>query len=533
MNNPEREKQAALQMALQNEIDYICSDMPVEEFIDEYVYIESKDDPRNPVIKFSLWPEQKRSLKEIIEHKLNIVLKARQMGFTWLILSYICKLCLEFKGYTAIVLSESEGKSKELINRVDFILRHLPDWLILEEKKVKELEKVSGKGSYKGLYYIKSNLQIEIVRPDGESSTVKAQPATEGAGRSLTADIVFFDEWAFHRWASDIFDAAYPTINRPTSGKFVGLSTNRRGSFFESVWKNAASRSFHKIFLNCFADPRRDEAWYEKTAMALKNKVMQEYPRTEEEALLAGDNVSFPEFSFETHTCEPFDIPEHWRRFASVDNGYNDPFAWYKYAVSEDGTIYIYYELSRWREEAQVIYSDQAREFNASLFKFSDENHKMIKEKLDYIVAGLDAWHGNHRDNSGKNLIDYYRDGGLNEGFIQAITDRKLRKATLHEYLKPQFDENTGKYTAKLQIFRTCEYLIEVLPQLVNDDNRPEVVADLSDIDNPYDSLGYGLISHHAQKSIFREEEHKTRQQAHKERLLNGGGSRRRMRRRI
>ena len=70
--------------------------------------------------------------------------------------------------------------------------------------------------------------------------------------------------------------------------------------------------------------------------------------------------------------------------------------------------------------------------------------------------------------------------------FRMAITDQNLRKATLHEYLKPDKDENTGKITAKLQIFSTCRYLIETLPQLVNDDKKVEIVKDLSDINNPY-----------------------------------------------
>lgn len=531
----EKEKQAALQKAIEMEKEYILTDCPTEEFITEYCRIENKDDPGNPVIKFDMWESQKQALREILDNRLNIILKARQLGFTWLILCLITHLCLKFEGYTALILSETEGKSKELINRVDFILRHLPKWLILEEKDVRELEKQYGKRFYKGLYYIKTTLSIEFVRYGKENSYIKAQPATEGAGRSLTGDIVFFDEWAFHKWASEIFDAAFPTINRPTSGKFVGLSTNKRGSFFEHVWKNAAAKGFHKIFLNCFADPRRTEEWYENTARAMGSKVMQEYPRTEEEALLAGENVSFPEWSYEIHVCEPFEIPRHWRRFASVDNGYNDPYAWYKFAVSDDGIVYVYYENSRWREEPQVTYSDQARIFNSSLFFYNDETGKMDKEKLDYIVAGLDAWHTNHRDTSGKNLIDYYRDGGLNEGFIPAITDRKLRKATFHEYLKPflapvQSDPSKPKYMAKLQVFSTCEYLIEIMPQLVNDENNPEVVADLPDLDNPYDAVGYGLISHHASKSARKVEEEKTPQQRHKERLMNGGRKHRRRR---
>ena len=528
---PEQERAIGLQKAVDMEIDYIKTDMPTEEFIDEYCHIENKDNPGIPVIKFDMWDSQRTALREIIENKLTIILKARQLGFTWLVLCMIVHLCIKFEGYSVIVLSETEPKTMELINRLELILSHLPKWLIISYEEFKQYEKEKGKGSYEGMYYEKKSLSVEIKQKGKMSSSVKAQPATEGAGASLTADLVFFDEWALHKFAKGIFTAAYPTMARPDSGKFVGLSTNRRGSLFEEIWKNADSRKFHKIFRNCFADPRRTEEWYKEQERVMRDKVKQEFPKTEEEALIAGDNVSFPEWAKEIHVCKKRDIPAHWRRFAAVDNGYNDPYWWGKFAVSEDGTVFLYEEFSRWRNEPQVTYSDQARIFATSLHHFDEEMQKSTKEKLDYIVAGRDAWNSHHRDQSGKSLIDYYRDGGLrSEGFIPAITDRKLRKATFHEYLNPIYDEITGETTAKFQVFETCTYFIEIMSQLVNDDKDPEVVADLSDIDNPYDGCGYGLISHHVGKSKPETNDEKTRQQKYKERLLKRGGRNRRRR---
>ena len=515
---------AAIQAAIFDERDYILNGgMGTEEFIDNYVFIENKDDLGEPVIRFNMWPSQRQALKEMEENRLNIVLKARQLGMTWLALSMFVFYALKFKGFRIICVSETEDKAKELINRCELIMSKLPTWLIISDKQAREFRMTNGRNSYKGLYYIKQTRGIRVVRGGDELSAVSeitAEPATEGAGRSLTADIVFFDEWAFHRFALEIFTAAYPTMARPTSGKFIGLSTNKRGTLFEETWRHAGERKFHKIFLNCFADPRRDEAWYEETAATLRGKMQQEFPRTEEEALIAGENVSFPEFSESIHVCEPFVIPSHWKRWGAVDNGYNDPYAWYKFAVSEDGIVYVYYEQSRWRNEPQTIYSEQAQEFANSLV-YLDEQQEMQIEKLDYIVAGLDAWHGHHRDTSGKTLIDYYREGGLkNVGFIMAVTDQRLRKATLHEYLKPFKDENTGKVTARLQIFSTCEYLISTLPQLVNDERRPEIVADISDINNPYDALGYGLISFHKKSSKPKVADTRTSHQKYKEKLI-------------
>jgi hypothetical protein len=515
-----REKTTADKIALEKSIellkDYILNEMSAEEFIDAYCFIQNKDDPKTPIIRFEMWPKQRQALRDIEANRHTIILKARQIGLTWLVICYIVHCVLKYPGFDAFVLSETEDKADELILRADTVLRHLPSWLIVDHNTFKQFEKMK-KGSYRGLYYTRNTSEIEIVRTGGERSRIKSQPATEGSARSFTGDVFVFDEWAFHRFAEETWVAAEPTVARVNSGRFIGLSTNKRGSLFESLWRN--NTIFHRIFLDCFSDPRRTFAWYDEQKQLLGSKIQQEFPRTEEEALLAGENVSFPEWSAELHVCEPFAVPAHWRRFASVDNGYNDPFAWYKFAVSDDGIVYIYYELSRWRDEPQVGYSDQAAMFEADLYVVDADGNE-VREKMEYIVVGRDAFNTHHRDKTGKTLIDYYRAGGLKrEGFIPATVDRKLRKATFHEYLKPLFDENTGKRYAKLQVFSTCRYLIASMPQLVNDEHNPEVVANLSDIDNCYDGAGYGLISRHAPTSKKKESKSKSWIREDKERL--------------
>jgi len=222
-----------------------------------------------------------------------------------------------------------------------------------------------------------------------------------------------------------------------------------------------------------------------------------------DEAFSSGSATAFPEFNPELHVCEPFRIPEHWRRWISVDNGYDHPFAWLWYAVDEDGNVYVYREFSRSRDDPKILYSDQATsvvEFNSAASLDDNGNLTVGQEYLDFCVAGLDAWNTHHRDITGKTLIDYYRDGGLQIGFRRAIVDRRLRKAVVHEYLKTIEDED-GTRRSKLKIFNTCKHLLETLPKLPKDNHDPEKVADCS-IDNQYDSLSYGLVAYHVDKSI-------------------------------
>lgn len=483
----------AAQLAIELEMEY-CAENIIY-FIKEYGYIEDLDHPEGKS-KFDLWPEQERVIKEIDENRLNIILKARQLGITWLVLWYALHSMMFKKGCTVVGLSKKEADAKELVNRLRFMLRNLPKWMIRERRY--------GTG-VTGLGWSATATSVTVHREDGEESRFVAMPATEDAGRSFTASIIILDEWAFQPWAEEIWTSGFPTINRPTGGKVIGLSTAKRLTLFHQIWEEAKDRGFHPIFLSWRADPRRDDDWYEKTLQALgEDKTKQEYPSTPEEAFSAGSDTAFPEFSRSIHVVDPFPIPKHWYRWMSVDNGYNDPFCWLWYAVDEDGTVYVYREYSRDRDDPQVYYTDQGAEVRR-LCTYTDidvfGNPVEALEDINVCVAGLDAWNTHHRDQAGKSLLDYYREGGADFlGFVKAVTDRKLRKATVHEYLKPTFDPNKNAYTSKLKIFSTCKHLIENLPKLVIDENDPEKVED-SAIDNQYDSLGYGLIFHHQRQS--------------------------------
>ncbi len=491
-------------------------------FIDDYGWVQDPDSPEGKS-KFKLWPEQKRALADIVLHRLLCILKARQLGITWLVLWYALHGMLFRVGYTVVALSRRDDDAMELVNRMRFMLKNLPPWLCVEGKVY-----IPG---YTGVVWNATAHEVEIIRADGEASRFIAMPASQDSGRSFTASLVILDEWAFQQYATQIWTAAYPTINRPTGGKVIGLSTAKRLTLFHEIWDKFKDFGFHRVFLGWRADPRRDDAWYEasKKALAAGQKYMQEYPSTPEEAFSAGEGTAFPEFSRDLHVCEPFVIPMHWRRWMSCDNGYADPFAWYWFAVSDDGQVYIYREYSRYRDSEKIHYTTQARRvMELSEQVHIDEYGVEVPgyEKIDFIATGVDAWSTHHRDEQGKDMTDYYREGGLAYGLIRAVTDRRLRKATWHEYLKP-YEGPGGKLTAKVQIFDTCTHLIENLPNLLADEKDREKVAD-SEIDNQYDSAGYGIIAYHASKS-HEPPPPKSAVQLHKERLIKAQKGRRKL----
>ena len=88
--------------------------------------------------------------------------------------------------------------------------------------------------------------------------------------------MLILDEWAFQTNAREIWLSTYPTINRPTGGKVIGLSTIERGTLFEELYTE--SNNFNKIFLPWNADPS-EIAGTSAQKSDLGALVMQEYPR--------------------------------------------------------------------------------------------------------------------------------------------------------------------------------------------------------------------------------------------------------------
>lgn len=215
----------------------------------------------------------------------------------------------------------------------------------------------------------------------------------------------------------------------------------------------------------------------------------------------------FSEFRLDIHTCDPFDIPAHWRRWRSCDNGYSDPFAFLWYAVDEEGTIHVYREYTRAYGEEKILYSEQAKKvIELSVCKVVDVNGNVSyeQEKIDFTATGIDAWSCNPLTKSvsnprGKSIMDHYNSGGLND-CIRAITDRKARCAAMHEMLRVYVDGNTGKERSKIIIHRCCKTLIETIPLQVIDIDDIEKYKD-TNYDHCVDSWGYGLLAYHADRS--------------------------------
>lgn len=368
----------------QYEVEYCISNPNY--FIDNYIHIEDKDNTTDIVQPFVRWKEQREATDSILAHRLNIVLKARQLGLSWLACAIATWYLLQ-SGKTIICMSKSEDEAKELIRRIVFMLAWCPE-LFADKKNMP--------ASWEGIVFDSTTLTITVHYPNGVDSRVLGMASGPGAGRSFTADLIIIDEWAFQQYAREIWTAAYPTINSAAGrGKVIGISTIDRGSLFEELF-NDPDNGFNKIFIPWYADPRRNKEWYEKTKRAMGDLITQEYPATVEEAMMVPGGAMFPEVKRATHETEE-ELKGNLNRYCALDYGL-DALAALFISVDTENREQLYREVER---NGYTI--NQAAECLLSVSRY---------EHIDAWLAPDDLW--NRRQETGKSAADIFAEYGIN-----------------------------------------------------------------------------------------------------------------------
>lgn len=227
-------------------------------------------------IPFALWPAQVALLWQVMRARQLLILKARQLGISWLLCAYTLWLCLFHPGRLVLLFSRGQHEADELIRRVKVLYHRLPDWLRAE------------------LPQLGTDNTSELGWSNG--SRVRSLPATENAGRSFTASLVIMDEFAFMQWAAKLYTAVKPTVDG--GGQLIVLSTaNGKSNLFADLWERTMQRltQFVPIFLSWRMRPDRDEAWFAQVRRDAVDPqlVSQEYPATPDEAFVSTDRSRF------------------------------------------------------------------------------------------------------------------------------------------------------------------------------------------------------------------------------------------------
>ena len=230
--------------------------------------------------RFDLRPDQRSLLTDFSLYRFNIVTKARQVGFSTLVSSYMLWRALFREDEVIDIFADKELSAKKLIRKVKFGYERLPRWLKDALPKP-----------------VQTNMQAWTF---DNGSSIEAFTATKDSGRGESATLVVLDEWASYRedGAEKAWAAIEPTID--IGGQFIGGSSAQGlESFFKTMWDEAAGDpEWRRTFVPYNVVPHRGQQWWERRMAAHKRRgtewiMHQEYPRDPDEAFVKSGNVVF------------------------------------------------------------------------------------------------------------------------------------------------------------------------------------------------------------------------------------------------
>ena len=205
-------------------------------FMKKYCMIQH---PIRGKIPFELYEFQDKTVKEFKEHRMNVILKARQLGISTLTAGYALWMMTFHQDKNVLVIATKQEVAKNLVTKVRVMHANLPSWL--KQKCVED-----------------NKLNLRYMN----GSQIKAVSSGPEAARSEALSLLILDEAAFIDKIDDIWTAAQSTLT--TGGSCIALSTpNGVGNWFHRTWVEAedATGMFNPIRLHWTVHPDREEDW--------------------------------------------------------------------------------------------------------------------------------------------------------------------------------------------------------------------------------------------------------------------------------
>ncbi len=277
---PELKLRAAAELELRRRATSAGGGVPtpdVADFIHNQVIIDDAQDHGDGVgtMPFHLWEAQRELLTAIETEPRLLILKARQLGISWLCCAYALHLCLFKPNRLVLTFSIGQEEANEMMRRIQAMYDRLPE-------------------AMRAQHPVSKRNTEEITWANG--SAIHALPSRKSAGSGYTASLIILDEFAKNENASKLYAAVKPTIDG--GGKMIILSTaNGAGNLFHDMVEKAKAGTsrFAFRFLPWQARPGRDQAWYADVAADSETMALmkQEYPADPDEAFEASEVDAF------------------------------------------------------------------------------------------------------------------------------------------------------------------------------------------------------------------------------------------------
>lgn len=224
---------------------------------------------------FELRDAQRYALNHFNVNRYSLTLKARQIGWSTLVAAHAFYSAFFGEAREIIFLSRGEREATQLMTKVKYGYRYLPNWLLERGPRVR------------------ADHQQRMLFDNG--SSIVSMPSASDPARGSSAWLVVVDEWAFLPNAEDAWSSIEPVAD--VGGRIIGLSTaNGSGNFFHQLWVDAetGNNNFKTMFFPWSANEDRDQDWYDSKRISMSEwQLAQEYPSTPEEAFIKSGRPYF------------------------------------------------------------------------------------------------------------------------------------------------------------------------------------------------------------------------------------------------
>lgn len=477
-------------------------------------------------------------------HNANLILKARQLGFTTLLQILQLDACLWAKNVRAATIAHTLPVAQEIFrDKVKFAYDHLPpeiremvpakqdsaDMLSFGNGSSFWVSNVVRGGTYQWLH-ITELAYVDQKYPE------KAQEIRTGALNTVHAgQIINVESTArgklglFYEISED--SQALQRLGGPLGAldyKFHFFPWWRHPGYSldETPAHGGLDEYFGSLEPHGIHLTEGQKAWYIKKAKTQKASMKAEFPSTPEEAFEGAEGIFFDCFSRDLHVVRPFKVPDHWTRFRAEDWGTARPFCVQWWTVASEtvkapcgkiiprGAIICYREWYGVAEDESGkpvpnvgIKSTPQKVGRGIVEREADpKDPNTAKEKLAYHVSDPSMWNDVGGPTQARMQYDAIKKAA--QEFGKPLSDVVWRKGNnmrvrrgkakggWDQLRERMIGEEGGDGVERPMVywFGTCTNSIRTIPGLLHDSNNPEDV-DTNGEDHAADTARYAAMS--------------------------------------
>ena len=195
----------------------------------------------------------------------------------------------------------------------------------------------------------------------------------------------------------------------------------------------------------------------------------------------------FREWDESKHMVKPFEIPEEWRKFRSMDWGMARPYAVLWFAIDYDGNLWAYRELYGWGGKANVGTGETAADVAKRIVEVE-------KEKVDYGILDSACWA--RTGVTGESIAEAINKEMLAAGHAGFSKSSKGRIEGANSFKQRLLGNKNakGEYVPAIRFFTNCVHTARTVPMLGHDPQNAEKY-DTNGEDHLVDAIVYAVMS--------------------------------------